>query len=204
MYEIQRHLTAPYTPQQNEVVERHNRTLKEMTSIILKHMNIPNYLWGEAVRHATYLINRVGTRTLDSQTVYEVFKKKKKPSVRHLRVFGCVGYAKVDAPHLKKLDDRSRTLVHLGIEPGSKAYRMFDLTSRKIIVSRDVVFDEQKTWEWNNSSEEFKDPGRFIFSFGTFGNQGISDNFNEEETEDQGRFNEARDNDKEEVVELPC
>lgn len=76
--------------------------MKEMTSIILKHMNIPNYLWGEAVRHATYLINRVGTRTLDSQTAYEVFKKKKKLSVRHLRVFGCVGYAKVDAPHLKK------------------------------------------------------------------------------------------------------
>lgn len=78
--------------------------------------------------------------------------------------------------------------MHLGIEPGSKAYRMFDLTSRKIIVSRDVVFDEQKTWEWNNSSEEVKDPGRFIVSFGTFGNQGISDNVNEEENRGSGPF----------------
>lgn len=110
---IQRHLTAPYSPQQNGVVERRNITLLEMTRSILKDMKIPNYLWGEAVRHATYLINRVAIRVLVSQTPYEVFRNKK-PNVEHLRVFGCIGYAKVQTPHLKKLDDRSRTLVHLG------------------------------------------------------------------------------------------
>lgn len=46
---IKRHLTAPYSPQQNGVVERRNRTLLEMTRSILKHMNMPNYIWGEAV-----------------------------------------------------------------------------------------------------------------------------------------------------------
>ena len=60
----------------------------------MKHMNIPNYLRGEAVRHATYLINRVGTRSLENQTPYEALKKRK-PNVEHLRVFGCVSYAKV-------------------------------------------------------------------------------------------------------------
>lgn len=43
---INRHLTAPYSPQQNEVVERRNRTLLEMTRSILKHMNVPKYMWG--------------------------------------------------------------------------------------------------------------------------------------------------------------
>jgi len=76
-------------------------------------MSIPNFLWGEAVRHATYLINRIATRTLNNQTPYEALKNKK-PNVEHLRVFGCVCYAKTEAPHLKKLDDRSRMLVHLG------------------------------------------------------------------------------------------
>ena len=58
---VRRHLTAPYSPQQNGVVERRNRTLMEMTRSIMKHMKIPNYMWGEAVRHSTYLINRVAT-----------------------------------------------------------------------------------------------------------------------------------------------
>lgn len=73
---IARHLTAPYSPQQNGVVERRNRTLLGMTRSVLKHMSVPNYLWGEAVRHSTYLINRVATRVLVSQTPYQAFKKR--------------------------------------------------------------------------------------------------------------------------------
>jgi len=46
---IKRHLTAPYTPQQNGVFERRNRTLMEMTRSVMKHMHIPSYLWGETV-----------------------------------------------------------------------------------------------------------------------------------------------------------
>lgn len=61
---IRRHLTAPYSPQQNGVVERRNRTLMEMTRSIMKHMSVPNYLWGEAVRHSTYLLNRIATRVV--------------------------------------------------------------------------------------------------------------------------------------------
>ena len=45
-----RHLTAPYTLQQNGVVKRRNRTLMEMTRSLMKAMKIPNQLWGEAVR----------------------------------------------------------------------------------------------------------------------------------------------------------
>ena len=101
-------------------------------------MDCPNYLWGEAVRHATYLINRVATRVLISKTPYEALKNNK-PNVDHLRIFGCVGYAKVDTPHLKKLDDRSRALVHLGTEPGMKPYRLYDPITRRVIVNRDVI-----------------------------------------------------------------
>ena len=111
---IRRHLTAPYTPQQNGVVERRNRLIMEMARSILKHMHMPNYPWGESVRHATYLINRIATRSLKDQTPYEVLRGRK-PNLNHLRVFGCIGYTKVGKVHLKKLDDRSRVLVHLGI-----------------------------------------------------------------------------------------
>lgn len=88
-----------------------------MTRSILKHMSMPNYLWGKDVGHATYLINRVATRVLITQTPYQVFKKKK-PNVEHIRVFGCIANAKREAEHLRKLDDISRRLVHLETEPG--------------------------------------------------------------------------------------
>lgn len=109
-------------------------------------MEVPNYLWGEAVRHLSYLINRIATKTLTLHTPYEAFKGRKL-NVAHLRVFGCVAYAKTEAANLKKLDNRFRTLVHLGTEPGSKAYILFDPSQQRIVVSRDVVFDEDKTWE---------------------------------------------------------
>ena len=76
-----------------------------MTRSILKHMGVPNYIWGEVVRHATYLINRSATRTLISKTPYEMFRGSK-PNISHVKVFGCIGYARIEAPHKKKLDDR--------------------------------------------------------------------------------------------------
>ena len=169
---IRRHLTAPYTPQQNGVVERRNRTLMEMTRSILKAMGVPNYLWGEAVRHATYLINRVPTRALSNQTPYECLKGRK-PSVSHIRVFGCTAYAKKDGGHLKKLDDRSEAAVHLGIEPGSKAYRLYNPTSKKIIVSRDVVFDEKARWNWKGDVKQVQSkPGMFHMAWGAIEDNG--------------------------------
>lgn len=101
---IRWYLTAPYTPQQNGVVEKRNCTILEMTRSILKAMKVLNYSWGEATRHATYLINRVPTRALHNQNPYECLKGKK-PSLSHIRVFGCLAYSKVDTSQLKKLDD---------------------------------------------------------------------------------------------------
>lgn len=93
----------------------------EMTKSIMKHMSVPNYLWGEAVRHFTYFLNRIATRVVKDRVHFEAFHSKK-PNIGHLRIFGCIGYAKVEAKILKKLDDRSRRFVHIGTEPVSKAY----------------------------------------------------------------------------------
>ena len=104
---------------------------------------------------------------------------------------------------IKKLDDRSRALVHLGTEPGSKAYRMFDPTHRKIVVSRDVHFDETKQWEWNlsvpNIGEE--QPGIFKVTFGEYGNNDIQEEHTEEEEEaGEGHSNEEPVNAPETVI----
>ena len=130
-------------------------------------MSMPNYLWGEAIRHATYLINRVATRALSDKTPYEMLRSKR-PNISHLRVVGCVGYAKIEGVHLRNLDDRSRMLVHLGMEPGSKAYRLYDPNTRRIIVSRGVVFDEEKIWNWSKEGAEKENGGSFVVAGSVF------------------------------------
>lgn len=94
--------------------------MMEMARNILKYMNLPNYLWREARRHVKYYLNRLAPRTLKDKTPYELFHDKR-PNI-NLRVFGSVRYAKIEGTQLNKLDERSRMLVHLGTEQGSKAY----------------------------------------------------------------------------------
>ena len=122
--------------------------------------------------HSTYLLNRIATRALKDLTPYEAFRGKK-PNVAHLRVFGCIYHAKIESKLQKKLDDRSHLLVHLGTEPGSKAYRLLDPQTKKIVVSRDVVFDETKGWNWRHVDTEKNRVGNFTITLGTFGNHGI-------------------------------
>ena len=147
----------------------------EMARSLLKHMHMPNYLWGECIRHATYLLNRVATRALKEKTPYEVFRNKR-PNVSHLRVFGCIGYAKVDNTQLKKLGDRSRMLVHLGMDPRSKSYHLYDPHTRRIVLRRDFVFDETKGWNWIKENSETQNDGSFIMPYEGFGLRGLIDN----------------------------
>lgn len=77
---IQRHYTAPYSPQQKGVVERRNRTVVAMARSFLKERKLPLFLWGEAVRHAVYVLNRVSTRSLTNMTPYEAWSGKKTKS----------------------------------------------------------------------------------------------------------------------------
>lgn len=211
---IKRHLTAPYTPQQNGVVERRNRTLMEMTRSTLKAMKVPNYLWGEAVRHSTYIINRVPTRALENMTPYECLRKKK-PNLSHLRVFGCLAYAKIDSAMLKKLDDRSLALVNFGTEPGSKAYRLYNPTTRRIVVSRDVVFNEKNGWDWNKTAEKSQEPGMFQMKWGEIidagqgpvvvnnDNNNIDDHHDNINEEDQHEADDGNDHDPQPQIQQP-
>ncbi|KAI3730682.1 hypothetical protein L1987_61855 [Smallanthus sonchifolius] len=148
-------LTAPYSPQQNGMVKRRNRSVLNMTRSILKAMSIPQDFWAEGVRHSVYILNRISTKSLNEDTPYEALKGKK-PNLAHLRVFGCVGHVKVTKPWLKKLDDRSVPMVYLGAKIGTKGHRMYDVTKRRIVVSRDVHFEKGRKWDWSEYLGEVK------------------------------------------------
>ena len=148
---IQRHFTAPYSPQQNGVVERRNKIVVSMARSFLKEKQMPSYFWGQAVRHSVYVLDRLPTRALGGGTPYEVWSGKK-PDLGHIRVFGCVAHMKIPSVHITKLDIRSKVVVYLGKEPGTKAHRLYNPKEKMIHVSRDVVFEENKSWPCEEQS----------------------------------------------------
>ncbi|KAL8089642.1 hypothetical protein AgCh_039213 [Apium graveolens] len=149
---ILRHYTTPYTPQQNGVVECRNCTVVAMTRSFLKESKLPSFLWGEAVRHSVYILNRLPTRSLNGRTPYEAWCGKR-PDLSHVKVFGRVAFMKIPTVKVTKLDDRSKAVIYLGKEPGTKGNRLFDPNTGAVHVSRDVVVQENELWQWEENRE---------------------------------------------------
>jgi transposase InsO family protein len=68
---VERHLTAPYSQQQNGVVERRNQTMMGMAYCLLKSKALPGYFWGEGVAIAVHILNRSSTHAITGKTPYE-------------------------------------------------------------------------------------------------------------------------------------
>ncbi|KAI3700974.1 hypothetical protein L2E82_45615 [Cichorium intybus] len=86
--------------------------------------------------------------------------KGRKPTVVHLRIFGCIAYAHVPDQKRKKLDDKGEKCIFVGYDKRSKAYKLYNPLTKKVIISRDVEFDETDYWKWSN--EERKVEGLFF------------------------------------------
>ncbi|KAL4376201.1 hypothetical protein GQ457_02G024740 [Hibiscus cannabinus] len=155
-YGIRRPLTVPRSPQQNGIAERKNRTILNMARSMLKAKNMPKEFWAEAVSCAIYLSNRSPTKNVDNVTPQEAWSGRK-PSVRHIRVFGSIAYAHVPDQGRLKLDDRSSKYVFIGYDSNSKGYKLFNPSNGKIVISRDVEFDEQASWNWEAKEEQSYD-----------------------------------------------
>lgn len=137
--------TAPYTPQQNGLAERKNRTLVEMVNCMLVKSMLPLNLWGEALNTACYLHNRIVSRKTNL-CPYELWKNRK-PNLSYLKVWGCLAYYRVTDPKRTKLGPRALRSVFVGYAEHSKAYRLLDLNSNTIVESRDVEFFENKFYK---------------------------------------------------------
>jgi transposase InsO family protein len=150
---IKRQHSAPYTPQQNGVVERRNQSVVTMARSLLKARGVPAAFWGEAVSTAVFLLNRAPTKSVAGKTPFEAWHGRK-PDVEFLRTFGCVAHVKTARPHLKKLEDRSSPMVFIGYEQGAKAWRFYDPVARRVHVSRDAVFQEEASWDWSKVNDD--------------------------------------------------
>ena len=113
----------PGTPQQNGVVERRNRTLMEMVRSMMSYSSIPISLWGEALKTVMYILNRVPSKAVP-KTPFELWTGRK-PSMRHIHIWGCLAEARIYNPHEKKLDSRTISGYFIGYPDKSKGYKFY-------------------------------------------------------------------------------
>lgn len=114
---------------------------------------MPNYFWSEAAGWACHVLNRCTSISLDEKVPKELWIGSK-PSVEHFKVFGCIGHVHITSQQQTKLYLRSHKCVFLGVSQESKAYRLYDPSSKKVVISRDVIFDEDAVWNWSKQNQE--------------------------------------------------
>uniref|UniRef100_A0A803PAK3 CCHC-type domain-containing protein n=1 Tax=Cannabis sativa TaxID=3483 RepID=A0A803PAK3_CANSA len=85
----------------------------------------------------------------------------RRPAVDHFSIFGCVAYAHIPDEKREKLDDKGEKCIFLGVSDQSKAYKLYNPNTKKIIISRDVIFDEERTWAWNENIVQQQIPANF-------------------------------------------
>uniref|UniRef100_A0A7N2MUY1 Retrovirus-related Pol polyprotein from transposon TNT 1-94 n=1 Tax=Quercus lobata TaxID=97700 RepID=A0A7N2MUY1_QUELO len=138
--------TIPGTPQQNGVAERMNRTLNERARSMRLHSGLPKTFWADAVSTAAYLINRGPSVPMEFRLPEEVWSGKE-VKFSHLKVFGSVSYVHIDSDARSKLDAKSKICFFIGYGDEKFGYRFWDEQNRKIIRSRNVIFNEQVVYK---------------------------------------------------------
>lgn len=123
---------------------------------MLIEKEVPKEFWLEAVNWTVHLMNCSPTLAVKDQTPEDAWSGHK-PSMEHFKVFGCIGYVHISNQKRTKFDDKSIKCMHLGLSSESKAYRMYNPATKKILISRDVVFAENESWEWNKNGAEARD-----------------------------------------------
>ena len=127
---IEQQVTVPYAHQTNGTAERAIRSIVTIGRSMLHHARLDKSFWAEAAMTAIYIKNRLPSPKSDTKTPFEMVNKSK-PSVKHMRVFGCLAY--VLTPKEKRLSGtpKSRPGLFMGYEESSKAYRVYDIEGDK-------------------------------------------------------------------------
>ena len=119
-----------------------------MAKSLLKEGGLPNQFWGEAVATSVYLLNLSPTKAVQNRTPLEAWKGMQ-PTVSHLHIFGCIAYTLIPSPQHQKLDKKPQKCIFIGYSIESKAYKLYNPVTCKVIISRDVIFNEDAKSVWS-------------------------------------------------------
>ncbi|GKA62799.1 ribonuclease H-like domain-containing protein [Tanacetum coccineum] len=146
---IKREYSVARTPQQNGVAERKNRTLIEAARTMLADSKLPTTFWAEAVSTACYVQNRVLIVKPHNKTPYELFRGIK-PAIGFMKPFGCHVTILNTLDKLGKFDGKSDEGFFVGYSLSSKAFRVYNIRTRKVQENLHVGFLENKPYEEGN------------------------------------------------------
>ncbi|MCO5591892.1 hypothetical protein L7F22_045885 [Adiantum nelumboides] len=110
---IHRDFTTPYTPAQNGIAERMNRTIQERVIAMLSMASLSPEFWGETVMTAVHIISQSPSTPLNFKIPQEMWTGKK-PNYDRLRVFGCEAFSHIPKVLHKKLDPKSHKCIFIG------------------------------------------------------------------------------------------
>ncbi|GJV56036.1 ribonuclease H-like domain-containing protein [Tanacetum coccineum] len=140
---IKREFSVARTPQQNGVAERRNRTLIEAARTMLADSKLPTTFWAEAVNTACYVQNRVLVVKPHNKTPYELFRGRT-PALSFMRPFGCHVTILNTLDYLGKFDGKSDEGFFVGYSLNSKAFRVYNIRTRKVEENLHIRFLEDK------------------------------------------------------------
>ena len=112
-----------------------------MARAMLQNKNVARNLWGKVVNTVCDTINRVYFRPSTKKTPYKLWKGRK-PNVKYFRIFGSTCFILKDRENVEKFDSRSDEGIFLGYSSKSKAYRVYNKRTKKVMETVNVMIDE--------------------------------------------------------------
>ncbi|KAJ4966312.1 hypothetical protein NE237_018161 [Protea cynaroides] len=135
---IARHHTVRDTPQQNRITKRMNIKSLKRARCLLFNAKMGRSYWAEAVNTVCYLVNRSPATAIDCKTPIKVWSDKP-ADYKILKIFGCPPYYHVSEG---KLEPRAKKNIFMGYGNGMKGYRIWFSSEKKVILSKNITFDE--------------------------------------------------------------
>ncbi|KAI9915826.1 hypothetical protein PsorP6_007973 [Peronosclerospora sorghi] len=134
--------TIPYSPQQNGLAERMNRTITERAKVIIFHMNVDKRWWAEAMNTAVFITNRLPSAAYTKKPPFQILFGQK-TDISGMCVFGAKGYAHIDKSKRVRLEKKAFKCIFLGYADNVKGYRVWNIDLGSVMFTRSVTFDER-------------------------------------------------------------
>ena len=139
--------STPYTPQQNGRIERLNGVLINTGTALLEDSKLSKKFWKDAVSIASYLYNRISHSAINNKIPYEIIHKSK-VNYKNLKIFGCKVLFLIPKQKQHKFENNAMPGIFIGYCKNPKAYKIFDITNNKIVISRVVEFFENTSGDF--------------------------------------------------------